>query len=50
MAENRLTVTGEKGYCMIRATHGMQAASLVCLKLYVFCGIQVSLVGRGIMR
>lgn len=22
VAENRLTVTGEKGYCMIRATHG----------------------------
>ena len=23
VAENRLTVTGEKGYRMIRATHGM---------------------------
>ena len=22
IAENRLTVTGEKGYCMVRATHG----------------------------
>ena len=22
IAENRMTVTGEKGYCMIRATHG----------------------------
>ena len=22
IAENRLTVTGDKGYCMVRATHG----------------------------
>ena len=22
VAENRLTVTGDKGYCMIRTTHG----------------------------
>ena len=22
VGENRLTVTGDKGYCMVRATHG----------------------------
>ena len=35
IAENRLTVTGEKGYRMIRATHGMcrerkQSTDIVC--------------------
>jgi len=27
VAENRLTVTGEKGYCMIRATHGVSSGT-----------------------
>ncbi|XP_064392720.1 set1/Ash2 histone methyltransferase complex subunit ASH2-like [Halichondria panicea] len=27
IAENRLTVTGDKGYCMVRATHGVSAGT-----------------------
>lgn len=25
VSEDRLSITGEKGYCMARATHGMQS-------------------------
>ena len=41
IAENRLTVTGEKGYRMIRATHSMLC---VCVCIYVCVCVCGSLV------
>ena len=36
VAENRLTVTGEKGYRMIRATHGMYRERGALTELYYY--------------
>ena len=52
---NRLTVTGEKGYSMIRATHGnwitgWGGCSVFVGGCYICVYLQVFLVETGIMR